>query len=184
MRVVATPIEGVLLVEPKVFKDGRGFFLETWHAQRYADAGIPGPFVQDNRSRSVRGTLRGLHAQRARPQGKLVSVVAGEIWDVAVDLRPGSPTYGRWFGATLTADPPLQLWVPAGLAHGFCVLSDMADVEYKVTAPYDPSDEVRIAWHDPDLAIAWPVTDPAVSPKDAAALPLRAQGYPPVRPRA
>ena len=183
MRIVSTPIEGVLLVEPKVFKDSRGFFLETWHAQRYADAGIPGPFVQDNRSRSVRGTLRGLHAQRQRPQGKLVSVVAGETWAVAADPRPGSPPYGRWFGATLTADPPLQLWVPAGLAHGFCVLSDTADVEYKVTTPYDPSDEIRIAWHDPDLAIAWPVTDPAVSPKDAAALPLRAQGYPPVPPR-
>lgn len=183
MKVTSTPIEGVLLVEPRVLRDGRGFFVETWHAQRYANVGIPGPFVQDNRSRSVRGTLRGLHAQRARPQGKLVSVVAGEIWDVAVDLRPGSPTYGRWFGATLTAEPPLQLWIPPGLAHGFCVLSETADVEYKVTTPYDPADEVRIAWDDPDLAIPWPVTDPAISPKDAAAEPLTAQGFPPVPPR-
>lgn len=181
MKVTPTPIDGVLVIAPKVFHDGRGFFLESWHAQRYADVGVAGPFVQDNRSRSVRGTLRGLHAQRARPQGKLVSVVAGEIWDVAVDLRPASPTYGRWFGATLTAEPPLQLWVPPGLAHGFCVLSDTADVEYKVTTPYDPADEVRIAWNDPDLGIPWPVTDPAVSAKDAAALGLTAQGYPAVR---
>jgi dTDP-4-dehydrorhamnose 3,5-epimerase len=168
VKVARTALEGVLLVEPRVFRDDRGFFLETYHAARYADAGIAGP-------------LRGLHAQRARPQGKLVQVVAGTIWDVAVDLRAGSPTYGRWVGATLSADPPVQLWVPPGFAHGFCVLSDTADVEYKVTAPYDPTDEVRIAWNDPDLAIAWPIATPSLSPKDRDAAPLAAQGYPPVR---
>lgn len=183
MKVTPTPLPGVLLLEPTVHRDGRGWFLETWAERRYADAGVVGPFVQDNRSRSARGTLRGLHAQRARPQGKLVQVVAGEIFDVAVDLRPGSPAYGRWFGARLTADPPVQLWVPPGLAHGFCVLSDLADVEYKVTAPWDPADEVRIAWDDPDLGIVWPVREPVLSDKDRAAPRLVALGYPPVPPR-
>jgi dTDP-4-dehydrorhamnose 3,5-epimerase len=181
LKVVPTAIPDVLVVEPAVFRDGRGHFLETWHAERYRAAGIPDAFVQDNRSRSVRGTLRGLHAQRSKPQGKLVQVVAGEVFDVAVDLRRGSPTYGRWVGVTLSADSFRQMWVPAGFAHGFCVTSDTADVEYKCTAPYDAADELRIAWDDPDLAITWPVASPALSPKDAAAPRLSALGFPPPR---
>lgn len=178
MIVRPTPLPGVLLIEPRVFPDARGSFVETFHAQRYADAGVPGPFVQDNRSVSRRGTLRGLHAQRARPQGKLVGVVVGEIHDVVVDLRPDSPAYGRWYGVTLRADPYVQLFVPPGFAHGFCVLSATATVDYKVTAPYDPADEVRIAWDDPDLAIAWPVAAPDLSEKDRAAPRLVDAGYP------
>ena len=127
MNVLATEIPGLLIIEPKVFGDERGFFLETFNAQRYADAGIPGPFVQDNYSRSVKGTLRGLHFQEPQPQGKLVQVVAGAVFDVAVDIRKGSPTFGKWVGVELSADNRRQLWVPAGFAHGFCVLSESAD---------------------------------------------------------
>lgn len=178
MRFVRTAIPEVVRVEPDVHRDGRGWFVETWHAERYRAGGVAATFVQDNRSRSVRGTLRGLHAQRRRPQGKLVQVVLGEVYDVAVDLRPGSPTYGRHVAERLSADTAHQLWVPEGFAHGFVVLSEAAEVEYKVTAPYDPADEVRIRWDDPDLAIPWPVAAPTLSPKDAAALTLRAAGFP------
>ena len=175
MRVLETELPGVLLVEPTVHRDDRGFFLETFHAEKYAAAGIPGPFVQDNHSRSVARTLRGLHAQLREPQGKLVRAVEGEIWDVAVDVRPGSPSYRRWVGAVLSAESFRQLWIPPGFAHGFCVLSESgAQVEYKCTAPYRREDEITIAWDDPELAIAWPVDEPLLSPRDRAAPRLAA----------
>ena len=173
VRALATELPGVLLVEPVVHRDDRGFFLETFHAGKYAAAGIPGPFVQDNHSRSVGRTLRGLHAQLREPQGKLVRAVEGEIWDVAVDIRPASPTYRRWVGAVLSADNFRQLWIPPGFAHGFCVLSEVAQVEYKCTELYDAADEIAIAWNDPDIGIAWPIADPLVSEKDGRAPRLR-----------
>jgi len=166
MRVIETGLAGVVLIEPKVHRDARGFFLETWHARRYEEAGIRGPFVQDNHSRSVRGTLRGLHWQHARPQGKLVRVIEGEIYDVAVDIRPDSPTFGHWVGATLSAESFLQIYVPAGYAHGFCVTSDIAQVEYKCTDVYDAADERGLPWNDADLAIDWPMSDPVLSVRD------------------
>jgi dTDP-4-dehydrorhamnose 3,5-epimerase len=172
VKVRPTAIDEVLVVEPAVHRDGRGFFFETYHAERYREAGIDGPFVQDNHSLSAAGILRGLHLQRRRPQGKLVRVIEGEIFDVAVDVRRGSPTFGRWVGETLSADNYLQLWIPGGFAHGFCVLSDTAQVEYKCTALYDRADELSIAWNDPEIGIDWPLAEPTVSPKDAAARPL------------
>lgn len=174
MRFCRTSIPGVVLVEPDVHRDDRGYFLETFHAGKYGQAGIPERFVQDNQSVSVRNTLRGLHMQVRRPQGKLVRAVAGEIWDVAVDLRPGSPTFGRWTAATLTGEDFKQFYVPAGCAHGFCVLSETAQVQYKCTELYDPADEVTIAWNDPALAVAWPVQQPILSKRDEAAAPLSA----------
>jgi dTDP-4-dehydrorhamnose 3,5-epimerase len=167
-RFLPTEIPEVLIVEPVVHRDERGFFLETYHEAKYRDGGIAARFVQDNHSRSVRGTLRGLHAQRTKPQGKLVRAIEGAIWDVAVDIRRGSPTFGRWVAAELTADNFRQLWIPAGFAHGFCVLSASAQVEYKCTALYDQADEITIAWDDPEIAIHWPLDDPLVSPKDRA----------------
>jgi dTDP-4-dehydrorhamnose 3,5-epimerase len=172
--IIPTELPGVVVVEPEVHRDGRGFFVESYHAAKYAEAGIPARFVQDNHSRSVRGTLRGLHAQRRRPQGKLIRVVYGEIFDVVVDVRVGSPTFGRWVGFTLTAANFQQCWVPPNFAHGFCVLSDWAELEYKCTEFYDPSDEIRLLWNDPDLAITWPVRDPHLSEKDRAASSLAA----------
>ena len=170
MRVVETELPGVLVVEPAVFRDERGYFLETWNESKYRAAGIGDHFVQDNQSRSVAGTLRGLHAQVRHPQGKLVRVVEGEVWDVAVDIRPASPTYRRWVGVVLSADNHRQIWVPPGFAHGFCVLSDFAQVEYKVTAPWVRGDEVTVVWDDPALAIAWPLRQPPLlSDKDRAA---------------
>ena len=169
LRFIDTELAGVILIEPRVFRDDRGFLLETFHEQKYTEGGIPGPFVQDNHSRSVANTLRGLHAQRLRPQGKLVRAVEGEIWDVAVDIRRGSPTFGRWVGFELTADNFRQLYIPPGFAHGFCVLSDLAQVEYKCTRLYDPSDQLAIAWDDPRLAIQWPFEAPMLSIQDAAA---------------
>lgn len=170
MQVLATELPGVLLVEPTVFRDDRGFFLETYHSRKYAEAGIGAEFVQDNHSRSVARTLRGLHAQLRNPQGKLVRAVEGEIWDVAVDIRPGSPTYRRWVGVVLSADNFRQLWIPPGFAHGFCVLSEQAQVEYKCTTLYDRNDEICVAWDDPDLAIAWPLDgEPLLSEKDRRA---------------
>ena len=178
MRVVPTELPGVLVIEPVVHRDARGFFLETYHAERFAQVGIPGPFVQDNHSRSARGVLRGLHAQRRKPQGKLVRAVEGAIFDVAVDVRPGSPTYGRWTAVTLDAESYRQLWIPAGFLHGFCVLSEWAEIEYKCTALYDRDDEVGVVWNDPDLGIVWPIEQPSLSPKDGAlprlaAFPMR-----------
>lgn len=168
MTVRETSIPGLLVIEPRVFEDARGFFLERYHIGRYTEAGIPGPFVQDNHSRSVQGTVRGLHFQRRHPQGKLVECVRGRIWDVAVDLRVGSPTFSAWEGVELDAESHRQLWVPPGFAHGFSVLSDTADVLYKCTEVYHPGDEGGVAWDDPDLGISWPVDTPLLSDKDAA----------------
>lgn len=175
MKVETTGLTGVLVIEPVVHRDHRGFFLETWRADRYAEAGLPVGFVQDNHSRSARGTLRGLHYQIEEVQGKLVWCAAGEIFDVAVDLRRGSPTYGRWAAAILSEKDHRQLWIPPGCAHGFYVLSEIADVVYKCTAPYAPAHERVIRWDDPDLAIAWPLVGgaPVVSPKDAGGLAFR-----------
>ena len=167
MRVVPTAIPGVVIIEPKIHQDGRGFFLETYHAERYREHGIAGPFVQDNHSRSVAGTLRGLHLQLRHPQGKLIRVIEGEIFDVAVDVRRNSPMFGRWVGVKLTAESFQQFYVPPGFAHGFAVVSPIAQVEYKCTDIYDPASEVGIAWNDPALGIAWPVTDPTLSARDA-----------------
>jgi dTDP-4-dehydrorhamnose 3,5-epimerase len=169
MSFTPTQIPEVILVEPNVFRDDRGFFLETFHLDRYREGGIGLPFVQDNHSRSVARTLRGLHAQRRRPQGKLVRAVEGEIWDVAVDIRRGSPTFKQWVGVTLSADNFRQLYIPPGFAHGFCVLSEVAQVEYKCTDLYDASDELGLSWDDPEIDIAWPIGDPLLSKKDAVA---------------
>jgi dTDP-4-dehydrorhamnose 3,5-epimerase len=169
VNVTPTPLPGVLLIEPKVHGDARGFFTETFHARRYFEAGIMLPFVQDNWSRSAKGALRGLHFQEPHPQGKLVMVVHGAVFDVAADVRRGSPTFGKWFGVELTGDNKKQLWVPPGFAHGFCTLTDDTDFFYKCTALYTPADERAIAWNDPDLAIDWPVKNPTLSPKDSAA---------------
>lgn len=169
LNFVPTAIPGVVLVEPQVFRDARGFFLESYHAEKYRDGGIAGPFVQDNHSYSARGTLRGLHAQNPNPQGKLLRVVEGEVFDVAVDARRGSPTYGRHVSVVLSADNMKQIYVPPGLLHGFVVTSDVAQVEYKCTGFYDPSGEFSVAWDDPDLAIPWPIDVPILSEKDAAA---------------
>lgn len=174
MKVVTTELAGVVVIEPAVFRDPRGFFVETYHAERYRAAGIDVEFVQDNHSCSERGTLRGLHAQERFAQAKLVRVIEGEIWDVAVDIRVGSPTFGRHVGVTLSADDQRQIFVPAGFAHGFCVLSERAQVEYKCTDYYHPEDELRVLWNDPELAIPWPVTAPTLSDKDRTAEPLRA----------
>lgn len=174
MRFLATDLPGVILVEPDVFRDARGFFLETYQAEKYRAGGIAEAFVQDNHSRSGEGTLRGLHAQLERPQGKLVRAIEGEIFDVAVDIRRGSPTFGRWVGYTLSADDFRQLYVPPGFAHGFCVLSPLAQVEYKCTDLYNPRDEISLAWNDPEIGIAWPVAQPLLSTRDQAALPLAA----------
>jgi len=173
MEVVKTPLDGVLLIKPKVWRDKRGYFVETWNKNRYEALGISLPFVQDNRSRSTRGILRGLHFQRKFPQGKLVSVSSGSVFDVAVDIRKNSPTFGSWFGVELTDENQYQFWIPPGLAHGFCVCSDIADFSYKCTETYHPEDEGSIRWDDPDLSIAWPVTSPILSPKDLAAPLLR-----------
>lgn len=167
-----TPLDAlpeVLLVEPRVFGDDRGFFMELFHARRYADAGIPGPFVQDNYSRSARGILRGLHFQEPQAQGKLVQVLAGAVYDVAVDVRKGSPTFGKWVAVELSSDNRRQLWIPPGFAHGFCVLSESADFHYKCTTLYSPETERSVLWSDPDLAIPWPVREPVLSAKDARA---------------
>jgi dTDP-4-dehydrorhamnose 3,5-epimerase len=169
MRFTPREIPDVVRIEPDVHRDARGFFLETWHQGKYAEGGIPGPFVQDNHSRSRRGTLRGLHAQLQRPQGKLVRVVDGEVFDVAVDIRRGSPTFGKWVGDRLSGENLRQLWIPPGFAHGFCVLSETVHLEYKCTDFYDPADEIAIAWNDPGIGIVWPLQDPTLSKKDAAA---------------
>jgi len=170
MKFRETDLSGVIIVEPDVLRDPRGFFLETFHAKRYRDGGIPFDFVQDNHSRSVRGTLRGLHAQRVRPQGKLVRAVRGEIFDVAVDIRPGSKTFGRSVSAVLSEENFRQLFVPPGYAHGFCVTSETAEVEYKCTDFYDKSDELGVRWDS--VGIQWPIREPLLSAKDAVLPPL------------
>ncbi|MFI5184115.1 MAG: dTDP-4-dehydrorhamnose 3,5-epimerase [Vicinamibacteria bacterium] len=176
MDIVQTSLPGVVIIEPDVYKDSRGFFLETYHQARYAQAGIAGPFVQDNHSYSARGTLRGLHLQVRRPQGKLVRAVEGEMFDVAVDVRRGSPTFGKAAWVALSGENFRQLYVPPGFAHGFCVVSPWVHVEYKCTDVYDPADEVTVAWNDPALAIPWPASDPVLSAKDRNARPLAELG--------
>lgn len=173
MKFVTTPLPGVLVIEPQVFRDDRGFFLESYQQKKFSDGGLPAVFVQDNHTRSKKGILRGLHAQLSKPQGKLVRALSGEIWDVAVDIRKGSPTYKKWFGVTLSGDNFKQIYVPPGYAHGFCVMSDTADVQYKVTDFYDPADELHLIWNDPDIAIPWPIKDPQISPKDKAGIRLK-----------
>jgi dTDP-4-dehydrorhamnose 3,5-epimerase len=169
VKIVDLELGGLKLVQPEVIRDERGFFLETYSVARYAAAGIDVPFVQDNHSRSVKDTLRGLHYQSRPGQAKLVRVIAGRIWDVAVDIRPGSPTFGRWAGVELDAEKHEQIFIPVGFAHGFCVLSDIAEVEYKVSAPYDGKVECGLSYADPDLAVAWPVKTPLLSKRDQQA---------------
>jgi len=172
VQVLETALPGVKIIEPRVFRDDRGFFLETWHLAKFADAGIDVQFVQDNHSRSRKDTLRGLHFQRRQPQGKLVRAVAGGIFDVAADVDPTSPHYGQWVGVLLSADNFRQIYVPPGYAHGFCVVSDVAEVEYKCTAFYDPADEGGVMWNDPRLSIEWPTTAPILSARDQQHPPL------------
>jgi dTDP-4-dehydrorhamnose 3,5-epimerase len=173
MNVVKTRLQGCIIIEPDVFGDERGFFLETFQVERYANlAGIDLPFVQDNYSRSSKGVLRGLHFQKTKPQGKLVRVVKGEVYDVAVDIRKGSNTFGYWEGVVLSEYNKRQFWVPPDFAHGFLVLSETADFEYKCTDYYDPSDEGVIAWNDKNLDISWPIENPILSDKDSRALTL------------
>jgi dTDP-4-dehydrorhamnose 3,5-epimerase len=166
MKVRPTALPEVLLIEPRLFGDERGHFLETYHAQRYSGSSISATFVQDNLSHSHRGVVRGLHYQWGRPQGKLIMVVQGEIFDVAVDIRQGSPTFGRWVGVTLSARDYQQLYIPEGFAHGFCATSDSATVCYKCTDFYVPQDDRGIRWDDPTLAISWPITEAILSDKD------------------
>jgi dTDP-4-dehydrorhamnose 3,5-epimerase len=170
VEVIELAIPEVKLIQPKVYRDMRGFFLESYSTKAFGQAGIDLQFVQDNHSRSVRDTLRGLHFQSAPGQAKLVRVVSGRIWDVAVDIRPDSATFGKWVGAYLDSETHCQILVPVGFAHGFCVLSDTADVVYKVTALYDPATESSIRYDDPTLAVAWPVSTPIVSDRDRGAL--------------
>jgi dTDP-4-dehydrorhamnose 3,5-epimerase len=166
VRLVPAAIPGVVVIEPDVHRDPRGFFLETYHADRYRAAGVPGVFVQDNHSRSTRGTIRGLHLQLRRPQGKLIRVIEGAIFDVAVDVRRGSPDFGKWVAVTLSAENFKQCYVPPGFAHGFAVVSDVAQVEYKCTDLYDPAGELGIAWNDPEIGVAWPIEHPFLSERD------------------
>ena len=173
MKVIEASLPGVLIIEPTVYRDSRGFFLESYSRTRYSERGIQVEFVQDNHSRSVRNVLRGLHYQAPPGQAKLVRVIGGRVWDVAVDIRWGSPTYGRWVGVELSAENHRQLHIPVGFAHGFYVLSDVADFLYKVSSYYCPELERGIAWDDPDLAIDWPGDAPLLSPRD--------QGHPRLR---
>lgn len=166
MEIVTTPLEGLRIIRPRIFADRRGFFFESYNAHRFAEHGLDYRWVQDNHARSVRGTVRGLHFQRGPGQPKLVRCVRGRIWDVAVDIRPGSPTLGRWFGHELDEDRKDMLLVPAGFAHGYAVLSDEADVLYKCATIYDPQLEDGIDLYDPDLAVQWPIADPILSERD------------------
>jgi dTDP-4-dehydrorhamnose 3,5-epimerase len=172
MNIIKTSLPGVLIIEPKVFGDDRGFFQETYHEKRYQEIGIPERFVQDNHSYSGRGVLRGLHYQLKHPQGKLVRVTSGEVFDVTVDIRVGSPTFGQWHGVTLTAKNHRQFYVPPGFAHGFVVLSETADFLYKCTDYYHPQDEGAVIWNDPAIGIEWPLTEVSLSQKDSTALCL------------
>lgn len=169
MEVIHSHIEGVLLIKPKIWGDERGYFVETWQQERYAEVGITLPFVQDNHSKSTYGVLRGLHFQKTRPQGKLVSVSLGSVFDVAVDIRKSSPTFGEWYGVELTQENQWQLWIAPGLAHGFAVTSEVAHFHYKCTDYYHPEDEACIRWNDPKINVQWPLAEPKVSTKDAAA---------------
>lgn len=180
MKFIPTTISDVILIEPDVFGDHRGFFMETWHHEKFAEAGINATFVQDNHSKSKQGILRGLHYQMHQPQGKLVRVIAGEVFDVAVDLRKSSPTFGKWVGEKLSADNKLMLWVPPGFAHGFYVLSEYAEFTYKCTDFYAPEHERSVRWDDQDIGIKWPLigTDsPILSEKDSAGIPFKDAEY-------
>lgn len=172
MHIRPVEIHGLFVVEPRIFGDDRGWFMETWHQGKFAAAGIAVDFVQDNHSRSVSRVLRGLHYQLRNPQGKLVRAARGEVWDVAVDLRRNSATFGKTYSIRLSDENKLQFYIPPGFAHGFCVLSDEAEVIYKCTTLYDPADERTLLWNDPALGIDWPVTDPLLSPKDLKGVPL------------
>ncbi|WP_210132056.1 dTDP-4-dehydrorhamnose 3,5-epimerase [Stenotrophomonas rhizophila] len=174
MKLIASSLPGCMVVEPAVFGDSRGFFFETWNAERYAEQGLPGNFVQSNISSSARGVLRGLHYQWPRPQGKLVTVLQGEVYDVAVDIRQGSPTFGRWEAFILSGDNRRQLWIPPGFAHGFAVLSDTALFNYLCTDVYVKEADAAIRWNDADLAVDWPISAPSLSAKDEQAPFLKA----------
>jgi dTDP-4-dehydrorhamnose 3,5-epimerase len=167
MDITQTSIPGVIVFTPPVFSDSRGYFLETYQQQKYAEAGIPKPFVQDNQSYSTKDVLRGLHFQLRYPQGKLVRVTQGSVFDVAIDIRRNSPTFGKWHGEILSAENKKQMYIPENFAHGFCVLSDSAEFLYKCTDFYVPGDEAGLIWNDPQLAIEWPINQPILSPKDA-----------------
>ena len=169
MEIVETPIAGVLLIKPQIWGDVRGYFVETWQKKRYEEAGIHFSFVQDNHSKSTRTILRGLHFQKHFPQGKLVSVSLGSVFDVAVDIRTGSPTFGKWYGVELSQENQWQLWIAPGMAHGFAVTSNVAQFHYKCTELYHPEDEGSIRWNDPDIGIDWPIRNPILSEKDAIA---------------
>jgi dTDP-4-dehydrorhamnose 3,5-epimerase len=173
LNVVETSLPGVLILEPIVHGDARGFFIETYNRSRFREIGIEGQFLQDNHSRSRSGVLRGLHFQEPNPQGKLVRCTLGSVYDVAVDIRRGSPTFGRWAAADLTEQNMRMFWIPPGFAHGFCVTSDLADLVYKCTALYDRSSDRGVAWNDPDIGIDWPIADPILSDKDSAAPRLK-----------
>lgn len=170
MRFLATALPGVIVIEPDVYRDPRGWFLETYHITKYQDGGIPGNFVQDNCSSSIKNTLRGLHSQVGRPQGKLIRVVRGRIFDVAVDIRRGSSTFLSWVSVELDGESFRQVYIPPGFAHGFCVLSEVAEVEYKCTDFYYPQGEMSLRWDDPAIGITWPITNPLLSQKDQSAL--------------
>ena len=172
MKVLPTELTGVLVIEPRVFSDTRGFFFESYHAPRYADAGIAVTFVQDNHSSSVKGTIRGLHYQLRHPQAKLLRVIRGAVLDVAVDIRRGSPTFGRWVGVELSAENKRQLFIPAGFGHGFCATSDVAEVEYKCSNVYVADDQHGVLWNDLTIGIRWPVREPILSDTDRAYHPL------------
>jgi dTDP-4-dehydrorhamnose 3,5-epimerase len=186
VEVRETGLSGLLLIEPRCFGDERGFFLESYQAKRYAEAGIRDEFVQDNQSRSTRGVLRGMHFQMKRPQAQIVTVLRGRVFDVGVDLRPGSATFGKWFGAELSDTGPRQLYMAPGFAHGYCVLSEVVDLHYKVSRYYDPADEGGVLWNDPDIGIRWPDILPQISLRDAGYPNLRQLGvdrlphFPPV----
>jgi len=172
VKAIPTELPGVVIIEPRVFSDTRGFFFESYHAEKYVQAGLPSAFVQDNHSSSVKGTIRGLHYQLRRPQGKLFRVLRGTVFDVAVDIRRGSPMFGRWTGVELSAENKRQLFIPAGFAHGFCVTSDGAEVEYKCTDVYVADDQHGVLWSDPTIRIRWPVATPVLSDLDKSFLPL------------
>ena len=172
MRIVETALPGVLIVQPDVHRDARGYFAEVFHEEQFRPFGLPSRFVQDNQSRSLRGTLRGLHWQWRRPQAKLLQVLAGEVFDVAVDIRRGSPTFGRWVGIRISADDFRQVFVPEGFAHGFCVLSELAEVFYKCTDFYDPAGESGLMWNDPAIGIEWPIAQPVLSARDVTYAPF------------
>lgn len=176
MRVERTKLEGCLVIEPKRFGDTRGFFLETYHQSRYREAGIADTFVQDNHSRSMKGVLRGMHFTVRKPQAQMVTVMRGHIFDVGVDLRPDSPTFGQWVGAELRDDGPCQIYMAPGFAHGFCVLSEFADLHYKCSEFYDHADEGGLLWNDPQVAIQWPISGPVITARDAAFARLSEMG--------